>query len=90
MKKVKIIEGVVAEYNGKYWGTQYSDEYSTNKDFGDLEKAEISDPEYCKKPTDMTWDSENTNGYNHEFDKLSKAKLIKIKKTITTEFEILT
>jgi len=90
MKKVKIIEGVVAEYNGKYWGTQYADGHSTSKDFGDLEKAEISDSEYCKNPTDMTWDPKNTNGYNHEFDKLSKAKLIKIKKTITTEFEILT
>jgi hypothetical protein len=89
MKKVKIIEGVVAEYNGKYWGTQYSDGHCTGKDFGDLEKAEISDPRYCKKPTDKTYDPENTNGCNPEYDKLSKAKLVKVKKTITTDFEIL-
>ena len=90
MKKVKIIEGVVAEYNGKYWGTQYSDAQCTSKDFGDLEKAEISDPRYCEKPTDKTYDPKNTNGYNPEYDKLSKAKLVKVKKTITTEFKILT
>jgi hypothetical protein len=89
MKTVKIIEGVVAEYNGKYWGTQYSDGHCTSKDFGDFEKAEISDPNYCKKPTDKTYDPKNTNGYNPHYDKLSKAKLVKVKKTITTEFEIL-
>ena len=41
MKKVKIIEGVVAEYNGKYWGIQYQDGHCTSKDFGDIEKAAI-------------------------------------------------
>ena len=38
MKKVEIIEGVVAEYNGKYWGIQYQDGHCTSKDFGDIEK----------------------------------------------------
>ena len=89
MKKVEIIEGVVAEYNGKYWGIQYQDGHCTSKDFGDIEKAEISNPEYCTKPTDMTWDPENTNGYNHEYELLKKAKSVKVKKTITIEFEIL-
>ena len=89
MKKVEIIEGVVAEYNGKYWGKQYQDGRCTSKDFGDIEKAEISNPEYCTKPTDMTWDPENTNGYNHEYELLKKAKLVKVKKTITIEFEFL-
>ena len=90
MKKVKVIVGVVAEYNGKYWGTQYADGHSTSKGFGEFDKAEISNPEYCRKPTDMTWNPQNTNGYNHEFDELNKARLVKVKKTITTEFKILT
>ena len=30
MKKVEIIEGVVAEYNGKYWGIQYQDGGNTH------------------------------------------------------------
>lgn len=81
MKNVKIIEGVIAEYNGKYWGKQEWE----NMDFGDIERADISNPEFCKTPTDKT--SKNQHSY---YNALSKAKLIKIKKTITTEFEILT
>lgn len=78
MKKVELIEGVVAEYNGKFWGKQYGD---SRKDFGDLERAEISDPKYCTKPTDMVRNSE----YNYEHDKLKRAKLLMVKKTITIE-----
>jgi hypothetical protein len=81
MKNVKIIEGVVAEYNGEYWGEQEHE----NMDFGDILRAEISDPECCKKPTDKT--SENQRSY---YKALSQAKLVKVKKTITTEVEILT
>jgi len=88
MIKEEIIEGVVAEYNGKYWGTQYADERSTNNDFGDIENAIICDPKYCLKPTDMTWNPQNTLGRNHEYDLLKNAKLVKIKKTITTEIKI--
>lgn len=89
MKNVEIIEGVVAEYNGNYWGIQYTDGHSISKDFGDIGKAEICDSKYCTKPTDMTWDPKNTNGYNHEYELLKKAKLVNVKKTITTEFEVL-
>lgn len=89
MKKVEIIEGVVAEYNGKFWGIQYTDGHITNKDFGDFENAQIENPEFCTKPTDMTWNPKNTNGHNHEYKLLKKAKLIKVKKTIITDFEIL-
>jgi len=89
MKKVEVIEGVVSEYNGKFWGIQYTDGHSTSKDFGDFEKAIIGNPKYCTKPTDMTWNPQNTNRYNHEYNLLKKAKLVKVKKTITIEFEVL-
>ncbi len=89
MKKVTIIEGVVAEYNGKYWGFQHGDAQYTHNDFGDFDKAEISNPEYCTKPTDKTYNPKNTRGYNPDYDKLKKAKLVRVRKTITTEFEIL-
>jgi len=85
MKSIKVIEGVVAEYNGKFWGTQYKDGYCTVNDFGDLQKATISDSKYCTKPTDKTYDPANTNGYNPDYDKLLKAKLVKVKKTIIIE-----
>lgn len=87
MKNVKIIEGVVAEYNGKFWGIQYDDGCSKVKDFGDLDNAQICNPEYCVKPTDMTWNSDNM--YNPEYELLKKATLKLVRKTITTEIEIL-
>lgn len=81
----EIIEGVVAEYKGKFWGKQHGDaQYSVN-DFGSLDKATIANPEFCTKPTDMTYDPANMP--NPDYDKLLKAKLVKVRKTIT--FEIL-
>jgi hypothetical protein len=84
MKKISVIKGVVAEYNNKFWGTQYKDQQCIINDFGDFEKAMICDPKYCIKPTDMT------NFCNPEYVKLQKAKLVKVKKTITIDFQILT
>jgi hypothetical protein len=90
MKKIEIIEGVVAEYDGKFWGTQYADAQCTSMGFGDFDKAEISDPKYCTKPTDKTWDPKNTLGYNPYYKELEKARLIKVRRIITTEFDIIT
>lgn len=78
-------EGVVAEYEGKFWGTQYSDCQTTIKDFGNLENATIGKSEYYKNATDFTWDPKNTNGINSEYDKLKLAKLVRVRKTITFE-----
>jgi len=79
MKKVQVTKGVIAEYEGKYWGKQ---EWG-DMDFGDIERAEISNPEFCKKPTDKT-----TIGNKRYYDSLSRAKLINVKVTITTEIEL--
>ena len=81
------LTGVVSELDGKYWGTQYADGYCKCNDFGPIENARISDPEYCTKPTDMTYNPKNTNGFNPDYDQLKRAKLIKIKKTIIFEIE---
>lgn len=92
MEKTEIIEtteGVIAELNGKFWGTQHEDEQYKQNDFGNLKYAKICDPKFCKKPTDMTYDPENVGGFNPDYDKLKKAQLIKIKKTIITKFEII-
>lgn len=85
MKNIEIIEGVVAELNGKFWGNQYDDGNSTSNDFGDLSKAEISDPEFCKSPTDLTWNPAFQNRYNPDYELLKQAKLVKVRKTITIE-----
>ena len=52
---VKVEEGVVAVLDGKYWGVQYSDGHSTERGFGPVENAHVSNPEYCRVPTDMTY-----------------------------------
>ena len=80
-----IEEGVAVKCNGKYWGEQYSDELIAIMDYSDIMKAKISDPAFCKKPTDMTWNPENTLGYNPDYDKLSKGELVKVRKIITVE-----
>ncbi len=84
---IKIENGVVAEYKGKYWGVQRVDSYSTDIGFGVLSKAYIGNPEFCKTPTDMTYSPENTGGYNPHFDKLKKAKLVGVRKTTTVKIE---
>ena len=82
-----IKEGVVAEYNGKYWGVQYEDGQSTSYGFGDISNASIGNPKYCLKPTDMTYDPANAGGYNPYYNELKKATLVKVRKTI--KFELL-
>lgn len=89
MEKVEVITGVAAEYNGSFWGIKYTDGHITVKDFVNFDKAEISNPKYCTKPTDLTWNPQNTYHYNHEYELLKKAKLVKVKKTIITKFELL-
>lgn len=89
MKKTEIIEGVIAELNGKYWGIKYQDGNNTLYDFiDDINNAEIHDPKYCYKPTDMTW-TPDSNFNNPYYDKLSNAHFINVRKTIITEIEIL-
>jgi hypothetical protein len=60
-----------------FGGVQYFDEHCTSKNFGDIDKAEIHVPKYCTKPTDMTWNPQNTNGYNYQYDLLKKSKISK-------------
>jgi len=87
-QKTEVIEGVVAEYNGKFWGFQHGDIQYTHNDFGDFDKAKICDAAFCGKPTDMTWEPKDGRS-NSDYEQLKKAKLVKVRKTIITEFEIL-
>jgi len=74
-----VVEGVVAECNGEYWGKQYEDGYCTEYDFGPILNATLSDPEFCHKPTDLTYKD------SHEIPQLEQAKLVPIRKTIIWE-----
>lgn len=69
-----IEEGIVAEYDGKFWGIQYKDGEVTAYGYGPIENAGLSDPVFCKDPTYLTW---NESGYIKD---LQKTKLVKIQK----------
>ena len=85
MKKEIIKTGVVAEFNGRFWGVQYEDGHCTEHAFGPIEKAKISDPAYCHSPTDLTWIPIDMRS-NPDYEQLKKARLVKI--TITTTYEV--
>lgn len=78
-KHQKIQVGVVAELNGKYFGLQYEDSQCRSYGFGPIEKATISDPDFCQQPERLTY-----KGSPDERE-LKKATLRTIKKTITWE-----
>ena len=88
----KTIEsiGVVVELEGKYWGVTSADGHSTSYGFGPIENAEVSDPRYCTKATDVTWNPhwpEPNSRYNPDYETLKGATLRKIKITKTYEVE---
>ena len=67
-----VQEFVVAELNGKFYGTQYEDGYSCDNRFGEIENASISDPRYCTKPEDKTHQGDPDRHM------LRKSKLVKV------------
>lgn len=81
MNKTIIKEGVVAEFNGKYWGTLYDDGQSRCEDFVSIEKAKIVSKDFCHSPTGMTYSN------SPDFTRLFNSKLKNVKITTTYEVE---
>ena len=81
MKEKFIMKGVVAEFEGKFWGIQYEDGHSTSCGFGPINNAAISDPKYCKRPEGMTYAN------SHYLKELKKATLRKVVRTTVYEVE---
>ena len=81
MKKTIVKTGVVAELNGKFFGVQYEDGHCTSYGFGEIEKAGVSDPEFCKRPEDKTYSG------SPYVEQLRKSKLVNVKITTTYETE---
>ena len=66
--------------NGLAWGKTYEDGHSTVYGWMNPESAPIHNPEFCTKPTDVTW-----NG-SHYTDELSTAKLVHVeRRTVVVE-----
>ena len=81
-QRTKVEEGVVIEYKGKYWGVVYEDGQVHEDGWVKLEKAEIHDPRFLKKPEDATY-----NG-SPDIKQLQKASLVPIKRTIQITDEL--
>lgn len=78
---MKIETGVMVVKNGKGWARIGGGGHGegTREGWVDIESAEVHDPKYCTKPTDVTY-----LGSSY-FQELSTAKLVSVKRTTTVE-----
>lgn len=80
--KTVIVQGLVVEYKGLYWGVIYSGGGHGEGEacgWGPIERAKITDPRYVKLTTDMTYE-----GSSDAFE-LRKGRFVSVIKTITFE-----
>ena len=75
----KYEEGVVIEYEGKYWGWSRCER---GPSFTSLENADVEDPKYCHRTTDVTY---TDSPYTEE---LRKARLVPIRISTVTKYEV--
>lgn len=78
---MKVERGVMVMKDGKAWGITYKDGHSTSYGWMDPEDAPIHNPEFCKKPTDVTWQG------SHYTAELKTGKLVEVERV--TEVKIL-
>lgn len=71
---MKVERGVMVMKDGKAWGITYKDGYSTSYGWIEPEDAPIHDPEFCKNPTDVTWQG------SHYVDELKTGKLVEVER----------
>ena len=73
--------GVMVMKDGLAWGITYEDGYSTS--YGWLnpadKKAEIHNPKFCKKTTDVTYKG------SYLIDELKTGKLVAVERTTTVK-----
>lgn len=72
---MKIEKGVMLMKDGLAWGITYEDGRSTSYGWIPPENAPIRDPEFCKKPSDMTYKGD------HNMSKMKKGKLVHVVRT---------
>jgi len=76
---MKTETGVMIMKNGKAWGITYGEGFFTHYGWVDPESAEIHNPKFCKKPTDVTWNS------SHHTKELETGRLVHVRRTTTVE-----
>ncbi len=81
IENIKIEDGVLIEYNGKYWGTVYKDGHSHARGWVDIDKSELHDGRFLIKPEEATYKG------SHETKELQKGRIVKVRKTTTIRYE---
>ena len=76
---MKIETGVMIMKDGKAWGVTYEDGHSTSYGWINPEDAPIHDPEFCKKPADVTYSD------SYLIPELEKGMLVAVKRTTIVE-----
>ncbi len=71
---MKIEKGVLVMKNGKAWGIVYEDGQSTAYGWVDPVDGRMSDPEYCKHPTDVTYSG------SPYYEELLSGKLVSVER----------
>jgi len=92
MKTIREI-GVVAQHPDnpdRFWSRREQDgnamrPIGDDDGFGPIEYAHVSNPDYCKHPTDMTW-RPGLHRTNPDFTVLTPCKLVRV--TVTTIYEV--
>ena len=73
----KIERGVMVMKEGRAWGIRYEDGRSTEYGWMNPINAPIHNPEFCKKPTDITYPE------SHNRAEISTGKLVHVIRKIT-------
>lgn len=76
---MKIERGVMLVKDGMGWGVVYEDGRSTSYGWMPIESAPIHDPQFCKKPSDVTYSGD------HNLPEIRKGKLIHVIRRTTVE-----
>lgn len=76
----KVESGVMVMKDGKAWGIEYEDGQCTSYNWIDPVDADIHNPEFCTKTTDVT-----SHHHPDYIEKLKTGKLVKVTRTIAVK-----
>lgn len=80
LSTVDVKEGVVVEYNGRFWGYVYEND----EDWTDIEHAIVLDPRYCKTPMCHTYSGEASK----RSAELKKGRLLPVRVTTRKTYQV--
>jgi len=80
---MKTERGVMLMKNGLAWGIIHDDGRSTSYGWMAPEEAPIHNPEFCKRPSDVTYKGDYNMG------EIKKGRLVRVVRTITVKVTVI-